>query len=125
MKRKEEREKIKQTKDSAYGKTMADLSYHIKGTMENEKQGFVFSTIPPEEDKRPSFSSLGLVDKDFTGFWVAIATLIRTARFSIPEDDVEDLKEGFLPMVEMVIDECFPSIKVMSTFDDREEEEEE
>lgn len=121
MKLSEKKELEKQTRDSEYGKKIAALAEVISETMEDLDQGYIFSVIPNEGDKRTHFGSFKLSSNNYPAFWASLLCSIQDVQMHIPEDKLEGFSEGFLPMVFLAMKYCFPTMRINGDFYDEME----
>ena len=118
MNRKERNEFEKKTKESEYGKKIESLADKISYAMDEMNQGYIFSVIPNRHDTRCHFGSFKISSKNFEGFWASLVTIIQDIQRNIPEDQLRDFRKGFLPMVYLVTQNCFPMIHLEGAFYD-------
>lgn len=111
------RRDMKEIEESQYGKRMTKLAEDIFDATKINGQGHIFATLSCDENNA-NFLSFRIPKEDYISFWAAIASIIQKVRDSVKEDDLQDFREGFIPMVMITLEKCFPMIHLEGGFYD-------
>ena len=97
-----------QTNNDAKIKELLD---NVSKLLKEKKQGFLFSAFTKGEGADDEVASY-ITTKNPEEFWIGMIPLVFNMSRICPEDQRDEFRRDFLAFVELIIDECFPSMKI-------------
>lgn len=111
--------KANEMKDESNQRILKAL-VELNKVMEEEGRGFIFVPIVQTEGDHKTMAAVAfntkrgeMTDDEMHRFWATLAALVENFQHQLPEDLLPAYKEGFMVFIKMVIDRCFPSIKII------------
>lgn len=110
-------EQLDGSKITSY-KELIPLIQQIKDELEKKGRGFVFATLPKDDENGQNNKPLVcIVSKDESGnalleFWAGMMSLVEALNNAVPESDREMWKESWLTFIKATNFLCFPSLRI-------------
>lgn len=108
--------KLDDSKITSY-KELVPLLQEIKDKLESVNRGFVFTTLPKNDDKGKSRRPLVCISnksenptESLAEFWAGIMQVVEALNNTVPEDERDLWKDTWITFIEATNDLCFPSI---------------
>lgn len=92
-------------------KQVEEMIEKVGEILHREKQGFVFSTYSMDHSLDLQVMNC-ISTHDPEEFWLSIIPLVLNMNRVCPEDKRDDFRKEFIAFVAMIIDECFPSMRM-------------
>lgn len=88
-----------------------ELLENVGKLLAEKKQGFLFSAFSTEKGVDDEVANC-ITTKDPEEFWLGMVPLVFNMSRVCPEDQRDEFRKGFLAFIELIIDECFPSMQI-------------